>query len=421
MELKHILLFLIIFVCSSVSGQNPTNTPTHNPKVLAEKIQTLASNTQEQFLQVQKQNQELGVHLHKMENEIALYREDVRTETSKMNTNMSHWLAILTGIMTILGVIAPIAINIWNNRQYEKKLRELQVQIDKANKDAQSAKSDADSARADMKIIAELKSQIDVIKQQTEEFAGSAKDSLDVVQTLKNDVDAIKQEVDKNRERSHRAAKRAIASKLFAEALSEHNKNPQRAIELYTDIIKLDNTNVAAYNNRGSLRRQIGAIDGAMEDFNKAIGLDPNNAISYNNRGNLKQQLNDEDGAMSDYDRAIELNGNNDSAHNNKADLLMKLGELSKALSEVNKAIELDDSKYEFFITKGEIYKEMKQYDSAVEEFTHALSLKQDIKDAYKFRAECYRALVSNEQDKDKREEYIVYAEADEDKYKKLS
>ena len=97
MKTKYILLTAIMFMCCiNVFGQTANNISLNNTQAVVLKIEALETATQEQISDLHKENQVLKEQLHKMESEIALYREDVRTETSRMNTNMADWLTILT-------------------------------------------------------------------------------------------------------------------------------------------------------------------------------------------------------------------------------------------------------------------------------------------------------------------------------------
>ena len=121
MKNKYILLIATLLVCSiSVWGQTKKSTSANSTKAIAEKVQMLETNTQEQFSQLQNENKALKEQLQKIENEIALYREDVRTETSRMSTYMALWFAALTlvigGITAALGVAAPLILNNKNDK-----------------------------------------------------------------------------------------------------------------------------------------------------------------------------------------------------------------------------------------------------------------------------------------------------------------
>ena len=62
-------------------------------------------------------------------------------------------------------------------------------------------------------------------------------------------------------------------------------KDHSKAIEHYSNAIKLNSQIVTAYNNRGVAYSQKGENDRAIKDYDKAIELNSNNAESYYNRG----------------------------------------------------------------------------------------------------------------------------------------
>ena len=458
MKNKYILLIATLLICSvSVWGQTNKSTSANSTKAITEKVQMLETNTQEQFSQLQNENKALKEQLQKMESDIALYREDVRTKESEINSNLSDWLTLLSvvigSITTGFGVVAPLLLNYFNNKKQESKLNEIQKKIDETKADAKSAKN-----------------------------------ALSDVEKLKVDITSIKQTIEESEKAAKKSADEAQASKLFAEALAE--KNPQKAIELYTEVLELDSSNVGAYNNRANfyavtsntskamldynkaieldpnytntyynraiLYNRLGQVSKAIEDYNKAIELDPNNTNAYFNRANLYKDLERTQDALEDYNKVIELNPTDANAYKlraflnevlgNKtealvdyrkyielnpqnafvnyrlANILLKAEKYDEALNMVNKAILLDDKEYThvYHITKGEIYMAMKEFLDAINEFTFAISLKDDAKDAYKYRGECYRELAKVTSDEEKKGEYNALAEADEKKYEEL-
>lgn len=281
--------------CLSVFG-DAKKTSANNTKAIVEKIRTLEVNTQEQFVQVQMENQALKEQLLKMESEIALYREDVRAETSRMNENMSNWLTILTIVIGViaaaLGVAAPLYLNKKNDERQQQKLDTLQNQIDAAREDAKSAKQ-----------------------------------TLTDIEKLKNEITSIKQTIETSEIEARKSAEEAKVSKLFAEALAEHENNPQKALDLYNEAINLDKLNARLYNNRGIVKSKIGDVDGAMMDYAKAIELIPNDAMIYNNRGCLYAELNKICEAIEDFNKALELNPKSTNAYGNRAKAYLILAE----------------------------------------------------------------------------------------------
>ena len=78
-------------------------------------------------------------------------------------------------------------------------------------------------------------------------------------------------------------------------------KNYDKAIELNPEYAK-------AYNNRGSVKADLGDKKEAIKDYDKAIELNPEYAKAYNNRGNIKFDLENYEEAIRDYNKALKSN-----------------------------------------------------------------------------------------------------------------
>ncbi|MFC2025164.1 tetratricopeptide repeat protein, partial [Chloroflexota bacterium] len=70
------------------------------------------------------------------------------------------------------------------------------------------------------------------------------------------------------------------------EGVSYNNSGEyHKAMEAFTNAIKLDPNFALAYNNRGWAYIELGQYEQAIADCTKAIELDPSLALAYNNRG----------------------------------------------------------------------------------------------------------------------------------------
>jgi tetratricopeptide (TPR) repeat protein len=94
-----------------------------------------------------------------------------------------------------------------------------------------------------------------------------------------------------------------------------------RAIEEYTQAIRLDPNYAAAYNNRGWAYNGKGDYDRGIADCTQAIRLDPNMAAAYNNRGRAYNGKGDYDRAIADYTQAIRIDPNMAAAYNNRGNV----------------------------------------------------------------------------------------------------
>jgi tetratricopeptide (TPR) repeat protein len=74
-----------------------------------------------------------------------------------------------------------------------------------------------------------------------------------------------------------------------------------------------------AWNNRGNGRKNNEDYDRAIEDYTEALRLNPNDAEAYNNRGVAYRHKGDYDRAIADYEAALRINPNFAAARDNLA------------------------------------------------------------------------------------------------------
>ena len=90
-----------------------------------------------------------------------------------------------------------------------------------------------------------------------------------------------------------------------------------KAIEDYTQAIRINPNDADAYFYRGYYYAELGNHNQAIEDYSQAIRISPNNANAYNNRGFAYENLNNFVRARADYETALRLDPNNTLYRNN--------------------------------------------------------------------------------------------------------
>ena len=81
-----------------------------------------------------------------------------------------------------------------------------------------------------------------------------------------------------------------------------------------------------AYYNRGTVLGKKGEYDKAIEDFTNAIKLKPDYAEAYNNRGNAWSEKGEYDKAIEDYTKAIALKPDFHEAYFNRGNAWSEQG-----------------------------------------------------------------------------------------------
>lgn len=107
------------------------------------------------------------------------------------------------------------------------------------------------------------------------------------------------------------------------------------------------------------------------------IDRNPENATDYNNRGLVHYQCGALDAALEDYNRAIELNPKLASAYNNRANYYATQGYLADAIADYETATDLDPTNVRAWINLGITFRDLEMYGEAIENFEHALQISQ--------------------------------------------
>jgi tetratricopeptide (TPR) repeat protein len=132
----------------------------------------------------------------------------------------------------------------------------------------------------------------------------------------------IKGRIDLAIEDSDRAVglNRGLAAAFLARALAYQEKAQwdfdaylsdgtyeEHAIQDFTEVIRLDPNNAAAFRNRGFVNSRRQRYDRAIQDFDEAIRLDPNVAAAFSGRAYALRFAGQYERAIADYRKALSL------------------------------------------------------------------------------------------------------------------
>src|SRR5215469_11929798 len=92
----------------------------------------------------------------------------------------------------------------------------------------------------------------------------------------------------------------------------------------------------------GNIYLQQGALDRALEEYDRAIRFNPNYAEALTNRGNAFNRSHQYDRAIRDLDRAITLNPHSAEAFTNRGAAHLGKSEYDCAIEDFDRAIKLD-------------------------------------------------------------------------------
>ena len=170
----------------------------------------------------------------------------------------------------------------------------------------------------------------------------------------------------------------------------EKTQHNQKAIEHFTNAIKLKPDFAETYKNRGVAYDFKGDYDRAIEDYNTMINLNLNDAAAYNNRANTYGNKGEYDLAIEDYTQAIKLNPRLAEAYNNRGTAYVQTGAIEPAIKDFDKAIELNPGYANAYYNRGVVYGSQDDYERAISDHTQAIELNPDYAEAYCSRGSAY-------------------------------
>jgi tetratricopeptide (TPR) repeat protein len=138
---------------------------------------------------------------------------------------------------------------------------------------------------------------------------------------------------------------------------------------------KLGEETVVGYNERGTVRRDKGDLDGAIADYTKAIELEPRFAKSWCNRATSRDLKGDLDGAIADYSRALELDPRLANAWGGRGETRRVKGDLEGSLADGTRAIELDPGSCGHWRNRGITRADLGDQDGAIADATQAIKV----------------------------------------------
>jgi len=148
------------------------------------------------------------------------------------------------------------------------------------------------------------------------------------------------------------------------------------AIEDYTHAISINKNYVDALINRSYAYYQTGDFTRVIEDCDRIIALEPTNAVIWNRRGSAWYAREDDDKAITDFSQAIKIKSDYAVAWYNRANAWYNKQELDKALADVNRCLAINPSFADAYTSRGKIFQSMGNNESAATDFDSAQRLK---------------------------------------------
>lgn len=173
----------------------------------------------------------------------------------------------------------------------------------------------------------------------------------------------------------------------------EEQGNDSKALESYTQALRLYPDRDRTYYNRGLIHERLGNTSAALEDLTEAISLGSQSPETYYQRGNLRFQLGDRQGALDDYTEAIRLQEDYAAAYVNRGSVHADLGDDQRAVTDYTKALEIDSTLAAAYLNRCLSRSNLGDHLGAIEDCTQAIHFQPTHTFAYQNRGLARRRL----------------------------
>jgi serine/threonine protein kinase len=175
---------------------------------------------------------------------------------------------------------------------------------------------------------------------------------------------------------------------LYPTMYEQYKKiNPAKAIEDYTQAIKLKPNDPDAYFHRGDARASLGDRNGAIDDYSQAIEIDPEDADVYTSRGNVYFKAKKYKMAIADYNKSIELNAGDADVFSERGNARSALGDKKGAIEDYTQVIKLEPDRIDAYFHRGVDRANIGDKKGAIADYTQVIKLDGSRGDAYFNRA----------------------------------
>lgn len=133
----------------------------------------------------------------------------------------------------------------------------------------------------------------------------------------------------------------------------DHLQQPQKAIEKYTDAIRLKPSEPRYFIARGTLHGRTKQYEKAEADFAEALELNPESARAYENRGVVRTDQKLYDQAIADYTKSIELDANNANTYISRGAAYSFVEAHEKAIEDYQVALKINPQNAQAYYNLG--------------------------------------------------------------------
>ncbi len=150
---------------------------------------------------------------------------------------------------------------------------------------------------------------------------------------------------------------------------------PDAALIAFNESIRIEPDFCKPYANRGAIYDQRGQYDLALADYNKAIELEPTFIIAIRNRGLLYYETQRDEEAISDFSSFLEVDKSDAIVFESRGKCHHRIGDVEKAVKDFSEAILIDSKNAILYCRRGDSLYDLKRYEEAIDDYTAGIEI----------------------------------------------
>lgn len=190
---------------------------------------------------------------------------------------------------------------------------------------------------------------------------------------------------------SHVSRARIYAGRWYAAASKGQadNDDAEKMLADYNELVRLK-PDAQSYTLRAAAYRSLKKFDKAIDDYGQMIQLDPKSGEGYAYRGTAYIAEGSWDKAVADFSQVIQLDPGNATAYQFRGQAYIQKGDYDKAIDDANSALKLNPDNPEATAMRGNAYASKGLYDKAIEDYHGITASDPDFAEAYNAEAWLY-------------------------------
>jgi tetratricopeptide (TPR) repeat protein len=158
----------------------------------------------------------------------------------------------------------------------------------------------------------------------------------------------------------------------------EANRNYRKAIDYYTQAVKLNAIDQESYNNRANIYMDMNKFDSALIDYRESLRIKPDYYVAMDNIGAMYARKGIYDSALYYFTKSIEVKPDYKPVYNNRAIVYLNTNRFQEAIKDWQAYLRFEPDNPDILNSIGECYRKLSQNQDALKYINMAIAIERN-------------------------------------------